>query len=35
MGWDRAGVVELEHGSVCCGGDGADGRVGEEEGGEV
>ena len=35
MGWDRAGVVELEHGVLCCSGDGADGRVGEEEGGEV
>ena len=35
MGWDRAGVVELEHGFFCGGGDGADGGVGEEEGGEV
>lgn len=35
MDGHRAGVVELEHGSVRRGGDGADGRLGQEERDEV
>lgn len=33
--WDRAGVVELEYGSVRSSSGCADGRLGEEEGDEV
>lgn len=35
MDGDRAGVVELEHGFVRRGGDGADGCLGQEERDEV
>ncbi len=35
VGGDRAGVVELEYGSVRSGRDGADGGVGEEEGNAI
>ena len=35
MGGDRDGKLEFEHSIFCCGCGGADGGVGEEEGGEV
>lgn len=35
MDWDRAGVVELEHGLFCSSCRWADGRLGEEERNEV
>lgn len=33
--WDRAGVLELEHSSVCSSSSCTDGRLGEEERDEV
>ena len=35
VGRDRGGVEDVGDGGVCGGGCGADGGVGEEEGGEV